>query len=96
MRHMYPLFFLAWGAILILIAIVNLIKGKALPDVAAIGCMGLIGIALAVGVWTFLGKLQQERRCRTQRLWLPPVLDGGDRRRQEMDHPGSGTEENRG
>jgi hypothetical protein len=61
MRHIYILFFLAWGAILILIAIMDLVKGKALPDVAAIGCMGLIGIALAVGVWTFLGKSQQER-----------------------------------
>lgn len=61
MRHVFTLFFLAWGAALILVAIVNLMKGKPLPDVAAFGCMGLIGIALAVGVWTFLGKFQEER-----------------------------------
>ncbi len=69
MRHMYILFFLAWGAILILIAIVDLVKGKALHDVAAIGCMGLIGIALAVGVWTFLGKFQEGR---------PPTTTAGE------------------
>lgn len=40
---------------LILMALVKLVRGKALSEVAALGCMGLIGIALAIAVWSFLG-----------------------------------------
>jgi hypothetical protein len=58
---MYTLLFLAWGTILILIAIMDLLKGRALANVAAIGCMGLIGVALAFGVWTFMGKFQEKQ-----------------------------------
>jgi hypothetical protein len=61
MRHLYTLLFLAWGSVLILMAVVKLARGKALPDVAALGCMGLIGIALSVAVWTFMGRMEKER-----------------------------------
>ncbi|MEN6604046.1 MAG: hypothetical protein ABFD86_16685 [Bryobacteraceae bacterium] len=58
MRHGFTQLFLAWGGVLILIALVKLAQGKTLPDVAAIGCMGLIGLGLAAGTWTLLGRWQ--------------------------------------
>lgn len=62
MRHAFTLFLLAWGGVLLVMALVKLAQGKAFSDVAAIGCMGLLGIGLAAWAWSFMGRLQREAK----------------------------------
>ena len=70
MRHAYTLFFLVWGSVLILMALGKLLRGGTLHTAVAMGCMGLIGIALAYGTWTLTGRSlklargQWKRHCR--------------------------------
>ena len=59
MRQLITLGFLAWGGVILAIALVQLARGRTLPDVAAVAVMGLIGIGLGVGVWYFLGRQQK-------------------------------------
>ena len=72
MRHGYTLFFLAWGGVLILMALVKLVQGKALSGAAGMGCMGLIGIALAAGTWYFVG---WQQRLASERLAQAAVVE---------------------
>jgi len=73
MRHGFTLAFLAWGGVLILMALLKLVQGKALSEAVPIGCMGLIGIALAAGTWYFIG--WQQRSAREQRPQAPAVVE---------------------
>jgi hypothetical protein len=59
MRQLITLVILAWGAVILLIALVELARGRPLPDVAAVAVMGLLGIGLAIGVWYFMGRQQK-------------------------------------
>ena len=62
MRHAYTLFFLVWGGVLILMALVRLLRGRPLSTTVAMVCMGLIGIALAYCTWTLIGRSQKQAR----------------------------------
>jgi hypothetical protein len=73
MRHGFTLFFLAWGGVLIVMALVKVVQGNALSEEVPVCVMGLIGIALAAGTWHFIG--QQQQLAREQPPQAPAAVE---------------------
>ena len=74
MRTGYTFLFSLWGAVIFVLAVVKLIKGR-VSEAVPLGAMALIGFLLAFGVWSFIGRHQRawEEEKRQMAAVQPPV-----------------------
>jgi hypothetical protein len=74
MRTGFTFLFFLWGATMLVLAVVQLIKEK-VSEAAPLGVMALIGFLLAFGTWTLIGRQQRvwEEEKRQMAAVKPPV-----------------------
>lgn len=74
MRTGYTFLFSLWGAVMFVLAVVQLIKGK-VSEAVPLGVMALLGFLLAIGTWSLIGRQQRawEQEKRQMAAVKPPV-----------------------
>jgi hypothetical protein len=74
MRTGFTFLFFLWGAVMFVLAVVQLAKGK-VSEAVPLGVMALIGFLLAFGTWSLIGRQQKawEEEKRQMAAVKPPV-----------------------